>query len=1341
LKKPVPGKKKKNQLTPRREGDNIIYFPSYRGDGRPDVEGMSILEELKYLFEPRVRRKGKRCFYTGAVREVSFSHDEVRGVVKEKKRYTPGVKFYPQGMPDFRCTCPYFLEWGENCKHLWALLLYVDAVMENGGDPVGVFKKKKREGTFRGWSEVKERLRNEEPPGGETGEGKKGFYLLYGVNRGVSRRRNAFVFTLRERYRRENGTWGRIRNGTGIPAGDVVLTEEDRKILCLLYGDRCMKGPLINETEFCVSDILYEYLLPLMAATGRLVVEGGGDAGELLRIAEGGFGLALAKEPGRFVLRGIWRVEGRCVEEDEIDVCRVTRSGTWLLWKNRVARIPPGRGEAWQRCVWRAGVTFSPKEVDDFIGYYNARQAEMPPLELPPELACEPVEIEDMKPLLYVHFSHGRFWGEPAFVYNGLWEFSFHSRSASFLDLRRRKRIVRDARAEEARCGELEEAGFSRAGRWFYCMPERVEGILGELASRGWTLFGEKRRRERLVVPGPRSLRISTGVDWFDVAGDVWFDEERVPLGRAMEALKKGTHFVRLGEGRVGLLPYEWLRKYRDVFREATRKRDGYRIPRSRAAVLLDAAREENVDADRRFREIMRALENFGGVVRREPPAGFRGELREYQKEGLGWLEFLDTFRFGGCLGDDMGLGKTVQVLAFLQKKKEEAGKLYAIVVAPASVIFNWVSEVNRFTPNLRVLAWWGPERKRAWEERGKCDILLTSYATLVRDITLLEEERFDYAVFDEAHQLKNPWAKRVRAARRLKADVKVGLTGTPVENHLGDLWSQFSVLNPGLLGSLKEFKERYGDGGNRERLKRLIYPFILRRTKAQVLRDLPPRVDEILYCEMTEKQRAYYTEVRDILRSRIMGRIAEAGLGEARMHILEGLLRLRQICCSPILVDARRGSGSGKLETLKSMVRELVSEESKALIFSQFTAMLGVIREWVEEEGIRYEYLDGATRDRKERIESFQNDPGVKLFLVSLKAGGVGINLTAADYVFIYDPWWNPAVEEQAVDRTHRIGRTRTVFTYRMVTRNSIEEKVHALQKEKKALIREVIESPRKPLSALTRGDIEFLFSCDEGGMEQFEAVVRDVTRMEGGYAAVRFGTPWRSAPCPGTFVGVRCGDGTLLRRPFSIAGWKAGEAEIVFRVVGPGTARLAGVRPGGMVTVLGPLGRGFPAVEKEVEICYVGGGSGLPPLLYHASLHGKGGKRLLAGFRTAGDVFLLDRFEACGVEVEVTTEDGSRGRRGRVTDILEKTLASFPAGGIIFSSGPISMLKQVARLCRAACVEGYVCLERYMACGMGACYSCVQRVRTAEGNLRYARVCTEGPVFSCERLVWNEE
>ncbi|MDD3594685.1 MAG: SNF2-related protein [Candidatus Gastranaerophilales bacterium] len=486
----------------------------------------------------------------------------------------------------------------------------------------------------------------------------------------------------------------------------------------------------------------------------------------------------------------------------------------------------------------------------------------------------------------------------------------------------------------------------------------------------------------------------------------------------------------------------------------------------------------------KKFEHFWTQISTFNIAESVEFPAKVKAVLREYQERGLSWLWFLYQYGLNGILADDMGLGKTLQMLCLIQKAKDKEGAKPTLVIAPTSVVFNWENEIAKFTPDLSVLTLTGVDRHDYFKKITGYDIILTSYALVRRDIELYKKFDFRLIVLDESQNIKNHEAITAQAVKRISSDHRFAMSGTPIENKLSELWSVFDFLMPDFLYDLSEFKYRFitpisekGDKTVENRLKKQVYPFILRRMKRDVAKDLPEKIENIAYCEMTPEQEDLYQQVLEDTRATLLREIQEKGFKNSKMSIFTALTRLRQICCHPKLVK-QESIGSGKFELLMDMIEEITSEGHRILLFSQFVQMLDVIKDKFERTGIKYEYLTGETKDRKTVVDNFNNNEEIKVFLLSLKAGGTGLNLTGADYVIHYDPWWNPAVEDQATDRAYRIGQTKNVMVYRLITKNSVEEKIQQLKGKKRDLVDAIISVDRDINKTISYDDIKDILS-----------------------------------------------------------------------------------------------------------------------------------------------------------------------------------------------------------------------------------------------------------------------
>lgn len=582
--------------------------------------------------------------------------------------------------------------------------------------------------------------------------------------------------------------------------------------------------------------------------------------------------------------------------------------------------------------------------------------------------------------------------------------------------------------------------------------------------------------------------------DSFEIELKGQMGDESIPFEEVYDLVIEGSKYFRFKNNGFVELPSQNVFSMLKAFNtfDVYKNDDGKYVVKTYRAGLISEMQNlgVNMKMSRKFSKFWKQISTFSDMEVTSLPKGVNATLREYQTKGFGWLWFLYQYGLNGILADDMGLGKTLQALTLIQKAKEKYGKETTLVVCPTSVVFNWEAEIQKFVPGLKCLKLSGAERKLHFDDIHNYDVVITSYALLRRDINILKKFDFRHVILDEAQNIKNATSMTAQSVKKLKCKHKLAMSGTPIENRLEELWSIFDFLMPGFLFDQSEFIHRYvnpimerDDKTVEKRLKSQIYPFILRRMKRDVAKDLPDKVENIAYCEMTPEQRDFYLEVLDSTKEELFKSIEMNGLEKSRMSIFSALLRLRQICCHPKLYDKEHLKGhieSGKLEQLKEMLGEIISEGHRVLLFSQFVDMLDIIKAWLERKGIKYEYLTGKTKDRQQVVERFNTDDSIPIFLISLKAGGTGLNLTGADYVIHYDPWWNPAVEDQATDRAYRIGQTKKVFVYRLITKGSVEEKIQKLKMRKRSLVDSVISVDRNISKSLTYEDLKDIFSMD---------------------------------------------------------------------------------------------------------------------------------------------------------------------------------------------------------------------------------------------------------------------
>jgi len=583
------------------------------------------------------------------------------------------------------------------------------------------------------------------------------------------------------------------------------------------------------------------------------------------------------------------------------------------------------------------------------------------------------------------------------------------------------------------------------------------------------------------------NIEVLSGTDWFETKVKVKFGKQQVALKHLHKSIRNKSKFVTLDDGTQGILPENWLQKFTDYFNAGEVTEESILIPKIKFATINDLYEDALLDGEvkNELTSYKQKFQSTEAIREVEVPDTLLATLRHYQKDGLNWLNFLDDFNFGACLADDMGLGKTIQILAFILSQRDKVAHNTNLVVVPASLIFNWKAEVEKFAPSIKIKIIYGNERTKTTERFDRYEIILTSYGTLLSDIRFLKDYRFNYIFLDESQHIKNPESQRYKAARMLQSRNKVVLTGTPIENSTFDLYGQLSFACPGLFGSKQQFADLYStpidqfkDKRRSEELQHKIRPFILRRTKEQVAKELPDKTEIILYCEMGDEQREVYEANKKEIQDFILNK-SEDELPKSSMHVLKSITQLRQICNSAALLADGKSylQASSKIETLLEQI-ESKAGKHKILVFSQFVTMLDLIKKQLEKRGIGFAYLTGQTKNREEVVQLFQQNDDIPVFLISLKAGGTGLNLTQADYVYLVDPWWNPAVENQAIDRAYRIGQHKNVMAVRLICPDTIEEKIMKLQATKKDLVKDLIQSDGSFFKGLNKKELLGLLS-----------------------------------------------------------------------------------------------------------------------------------------------------------------------------------------------------------------------------------------------------------------------
>ena len=904
-------------------------------------------------------------------------------------------------------------------------------------------------------------------------------------------------FLVQERLK--NGNLGVVKQAELSHASIPHFADEkDRTALLMLLGKTRLGGHYYSPGGGVMSAVVsQEYaseILSAVSATGRFYLMKNYDRYyqsrnerfdlEPYRYCENTWSLQLSlhRSGKEFQLSGCL-TDGKEMRQPKDIIGRI---GQILLFKDFVAQSTIESSLAWLE-VFKNGkeISLPEGEVNAFLEYYYGAGASAQ-LNLPNELQFE--EVPSVFPKCRFTISTVK---ESAFLQGDL-EFNYAGNyiSTSFqgeklVDVKKREMIRRNVDEEskikdqfrslnpQAPIGRMQDIDTDGIFHEREFLP-----LVEKALSFGWEVVAHAKN---VRLAKDFNISVTSGIDWFDVNAEFNFDGFTESLPQLIAAIKSGQRLVQLGDGTFGMLPESWLKKFGPIAEMGLATESGFRLNKVQA-LFLSASLEENdkFKADRKFNSLKTILDDFKDAKAADPGSAFKGRLRAYQKHGLSWLLTIAKHEIGGILADDMGLGKTIQVLALLSHFKDGKGKrLPSLIVAPKSLVFNWIKESEKFTPTLKILNFTGSNRKENFNDFEDYDVILTTYQSLRIDIEELRKKTFNFFILDEAHFVKNPEAQASMACRLISAKRKISLSGTPVENSLSDLFSILSIVNPGLISDTQAQKwAGTSDPDSLKLLARALRPFILRRSKEQVLKDLPTKSEQVIYCELSPSERRKYTELKAYYWSQLSGKFKEKGLARSKIEVLEALLRLRQAACHQGLLDTKSQiQTSAKFEVLFDQLDTIIKDGHKALVFSQFTTLLGLLRKRLDEKGLRYEYLDGKTSDRQARVQNFQTDPEIPLFLLSLKAGGVGLNLTAADYVFVLDPWWNPAAESQAIDRAHRIGQKNKVFAYKLIAKDTVEEKILELQKSKKELATAIFSQEASLLKNLKIEDLQALF------------------------------------------------------------------------------------------------------------------------------------------------------------------------------------------------------------------------------------------------------------------------
>jgi SNF2 family DNA or RNA helicase len=1062
---------------------------------------MAIFQLVAREFSRDSRTRGEEYFLNHRVeilRNGSFFAQ--LGVHGSSGTYTVNFDF-KYGVQELyaHCSCPCY-EKGNFCKHIWASLLKLDdeKIFPNAHN-LRRLKLRRSEETFShkaiesnpsrtrepSWQDVLQKTKEREmgetqtPPKPKANQKVAQFVLDVDS---IARRAQLCVQTyFRERLR--NGQWSSYRpmplNRAFLPH---LINAGERDALRALINAHNPEPFSFHQNKSNLAVIGAEDsrdILEALSASGNLMIRQNGNLHPYpFESAKWWFQLQVRQVEHDYFLSGYF-TNGTISRQTKEGLAVV---GGVLLFPDFCASLNTEKHREWIELFGRRKeLEIQNDELDVFLdGFYSSQ--DVPPLELPPSLAFKVEKHVEPRVQLVISYLPGSptlLQFELLFTYNHK-TIRFDYSSEEIVDGKYRTKIMRD-RAFESSALEtmkpfrefgLAEREVNGAG---ILRNENFIPLVETGLNRNWEVIAHQKP---MRLAKDFNIQITSGVDWFDLSAKFQFDHLSLTLPQLLLNLKSNDRFIALGDGTFGILPQEWLAKFGALAEIAKETNQGLRFSRVQALFVTSLLPEnEKLKVDQKFSTLSQLIKSLRHLEPVEPGDSFKGTLRSYQKDGLAWLEALRKQDLGGILADDMGLGKTIQVLALLTNQPGHGPNL---IVAPKSLIFNWIKESEKFAPDLKILNLTGSKRLDSLRDIRRYDLVLTTYQSLRMDIDFLKDIEFNHFILDEAQNIKNPKSQMAMACRLIQARTKLALSGTPIENSLLDLFSILSVVLPGLVSDAQANRwVKENDADTLKVLSQALSPFILRRTKEQVLKDLPEKSEQVLYCELSDAEMRKYNELKSYFWRQLSGQVEEKGLSQSKFQILEALLRLRQAACHQGLLDKKMATQpSAKFEMLFDQMDSIIKDGHKALVFSQFTSLLGLLERELKERQIPYEYLDGKTKDRESRIENFQTNPDIKLFLLSLKVGGVGLNLTAADYVFILDPWWNPAAESQAIDRTHRIGQNKKVLAYRLIAKNTVEEKILELQDRKRNLAKTIVSDEKSILKSLKLEDLQDLFT-----------------------------------------------------------------------------------------------------------------------------------------------------------------------------------------------------------------------------------------------------------------------
>ncbi len=1009
------------------------------------------------------------------------------------------------------CTCPHFSD-GNKCKHLWAFILHLD----HAGVPPAA--------ALRGPVEMRSVRRvdivdPQTSPAGETPTPARidwrrvfkepaarkargtSHQEVFVVLEASSRDENEIKFAFFTSERAPGGQMGGARPLTLPPNGEVraaepalqsaiksistlalgELSRQDSYSRYRYFSDPATRLLALDSARFILSDLLQtgkvyaskSDFIRSHQLREDLSLKSARFQALKLQMAESGNDFLLSATVEFHAIGSSVRGSVNVHELQAFSGTSLFRLGNYLGFLELA-----DEDKAWFRELAGGPLVVPGADSEAFLETVINQKLEF---ELPQSLRWERVQLQpEIRLELTLDKSSGleRYWVDLKFQY-GTRTVSYWFSSGALASLNENKIYLRD-RVDEDKI-------FARLPAHLMLRRRQDEGLavharnLNEFAklalAAGFPLVIDNKKLQEATF---FQINVTSGVDWFDVEGQAGFSGRWIKFPALLESITRGEKFIPLPDGSVGLMSDEMIQRLEKLTTFADTSGKNLRFGAAQGVLLSSLLEDEdNLNLDAKFQGLRDKIRGFAGIAPLEPVASFNGQLRAYQREGLGWLEFLQDFGLGGILADDMGLGKTIQCLAFLEgRRARRTEPLPSLLMAPKTVLENWRNEAAKFTPKLKVLLHVGTERKGSTPKFGNYDLIVTTYHTMLRDLELLKVVGWDCIVIDEAQAIKNPGALISRAVKALPAQFRLAMTGTPIENSLQDLFSISDFVNPGFLNGRRRSAHLKLNDETRELLGKAFKPVVLRRTKDRVLKDLPEKTEQTVYVELEAKQLKAYNELKRYYQGQLLREVEENGINKSQIQILAALTRLRQAALHPGLIDpALVGSKSAKFELLVEMLTEIIAEGHRVLIFSQFTTLLALLKKELSLHKMDYRYLDGQTNKRQAVVDEFKTSD-CPIFLMSLKAGGVGLNLVEANYVFLLDPWWNPAVEAQAIDRVHRIGQRRAVNAYRIIAKNTVEEKILELQATKRSLSHDLLGQKANPIRGLSAEDIENLFT-----------------------------------------------------------------------------------------------------------------------------------------------------------------------------------------------------------------------------------------------------------------------